>query len=100
MLHRITRGYGRLACVVPLIGLALAIVQGRAAEVWVVVAMVVTAVAGALLLLQILPRQESALLSPDDGTQLRALSMVAGLFNLLWVLVVVLMVVRPGSDLP
>jgi len=98
MLHRITRGYGALALVVPLVGLTLAIVQGRATEVWIVAAMVLTAVGGALLVLQIVPRQEQALRAPDDGTGLRRLSMLAGLFNLLWALVVVLMIVRPGSD--
>ncbi|WP_026129230.1 membrane protein [Nocardiopsis prasina] len=98
LLHRITRVYGALALVVPVVGLVLAIVQGRTTEIWIVVAMVLTAVAGALLVLQISPRQRDALASPDDGTQLRRLSMVVGVFNLLWVVVVVLMIVRPGSD--
>ncbi|MBQ1082393.1 hypothetical protein [Nocardiopsis sp. B62] len=98
LLHRITRVYGALTLVVPVVGLVLAIVQGRTSEIWIVVAMGLTAVAGALLVLQISPRQRDALASPDDGTQLRRLSMVVGVFNLLWVVVVVLMIVRPGSD--
>ncbi|MHA4849628.1 hypothetical protein L1080_008760 [Rhodococcus sp. MSC1_016] len=97
VLHRITR-YGVLALAVPLVGLVLASVQGRTSEVWVVVAMVLTALAGGLLALQIAPMQQHALTAPGDGDHLRRLGMVTGLFNLLWVVVVVLMIVRPGSD--
>lgn len=96
-LHRITRVYGVLALVVPVVGLALAGVQGRSTEVWIIVAMVLTATAGGLLAFQIAPRQREALATPDDGRQLRTLGMVTGMFNLLWVIVVVLMVVHPGS---
>jgi uncharacterized membrane protein YecN with MAPEG domain len=98
LLHRITRSYGTLALIVPIVGLVLATVQGRTTEVWIIVAMVLTAIAGALLALRIAPGQADALASPDDGSQLRRLGMLAGIFNLLWVVVVVLMIVRPGSD--
>lgn len=97
-LHRITRVYGLLAIVVPVFGLTLAVVQGRMGEIWITIAMVLTAAAGALLALQIAPRQRDALASPDDGAQLRRLGMLAGVFNLLWAVVVVLMIVRPGSE--
>lgn len=97
-LHRITRVYGMLAIAVPVLGLTLALVQGRMAEIWITIAMVLTAVAGGLLALQIAPRQRDALAAPDDGAQLRRLGMLAGVFNLLWAVVVVLMIVRPGSE--
>jgi cytochrome b561 len=97
-LHRITRVYGLLAIAVPVVGLLLASVQGRTTEVWVVVAMVLTAVAGGLLALQIAPLQGEALTAPDDGARLRRLGMLTGLFNALWVVVVVLMIVRHGSS--
>jgi len=100
VLYRITRVYGILALVVPVVGLILALVQGRATEIWVVTAMVLTTVAGALLALQIAPRQREALAHADDGTQLRRLGMWTGFFNLLWVTVVVLMVIRPGAITP
>ncbi|WP_433699382.1 hypothetical protein [Nocardiopsis sp. CA-288880] len=100
LLHRITRVYGVLALTVPVVGLVLAFVQGRTSEIWIVVAMVLTAVAGALLALRIAPLQREALDSPDDGARLRRLGMLTGLFNLLWVVVVVLMIVRPGSSYP
>jgi hypothetical protein len=98
LLHRITRVYGVLAIAVPVVGLVLAVAQGRTTEVWVVVAMVLTALAGGLLALRIAPGQREALDRPDDGTRLRRLAMTSGVFNLLWAVVVVLMIVRPGSD--
>jgi hypothetical protein len=95
LLHRITRVYGLLALVVPLIGLVLAGVQGRLTEVWIVVAMVLTAVAGGLLALRIVPAQRDLLAAPDGPlAPIRALT---GVFNLLWAVVVVLMIVRPGA---
>lgn len=94
MLHRITRVYGLLALVVPLVGLTLAAVQERLSEIWVVVAMVLTAVAGALLALRIAPAQRDALAGDVHLGVLRA---TTGVFNLLWAAVVVLMIVRPGS---
>jgi hypothetical protein len=97
-LHRITRVYGIFGIVVPAVGIALAITQGRMGEIWVMVSMVLTAVAGLLLALQIYPRQRDALADPDDGPRLRKLSMTAGIYNLLWAIVVVLMIVRPGSS--
>ena len=97
MLHGVTRVYGVLALVVPVLGLVLAAVQGRLGEIWVVTAMVLTAVAGGLLALRIAPGQRAALDAPGDTARLRRLSMLTGVFNLLWAAVVVLMVVRPGS---
>lgn len=98
VLHRITRVYGLLAVTVPIIGLALAMVQGRTTEIWVLVAMLLTAVAGVLLAWQITPRQREALAAPGGAAELRQLGMLTGVFNLLWAVVVVLMIVRPGSS--
>ncbi len=97
-LHRITRGYGIAGIAVPAVGIALALVQGRMAEIWINVAMVLTAAAGILLAAQIYPRQKQALAEPDDGARLRTLSMLAGFYNLLWAIVVILMIVRPGAE--
>lgn len=96
-LHRITRGYGILGIVVPVAGTTLALVQGRMGETWITISMALTAVAGGLLALQIYPRQRDALAAPDDGRRLRTLSTLAGIYNLLWAIVVVLMIVRPGA---
>ncbi|GGS89559.1 hypothetical protein GCM10010156_54970 [Planobispora rosea] len=96
-LHRITGGYTAFALIVPAAGIALALVQGRMGEIWITVSMILTALAGLLLATQIHPRQREALSSPDDGRRLRTLSMLAGVYNLVWAAVVVIMIVRPGS---
>lgn len=97
-LHRVTRVYGLLGIVVPVIGLALSFVQGRFGEVWITIAMVVTALAGGLLAFRIVPAQALAIAQPPKRARLTALGAMAGVFNLMWVAVVILMVVRPGSD--
>ncbi|PZG17663.1 hypothetical protein [Nonomuraea aridisoli] len=96
-LHRITRGYSLLGVIVPAAGLILAFVQGRTGEIWITLAMILTAAAGVLLALQIYPRQRQALDAPASRDRLRPLSMIAGFYNLLWAIVVVLMIVRPGA---
>ncbi|MEV4750093.1 hypothetical protein AB0K21_27300 [Streptosporangium sp. NPDC049248] len=97
-LHRITRGYGVFGIVVPVVGIALAVTQGRMGEIWINISMVLTVAAGALLALRICPEQREALAVPGDGKRLRTLSMLAGIYNLLWATVVVLMIVRPGAQ--
>ncbi|WP_067482634.1 hypothetical protein [Actinomadura hibisca] len=96
-LHRITRGYALAGLIVPLAGIVLATVQGRMGEVWITVSMVLTGIAGILLALQIYPRQSAALSQPGGERELRTLSMLAGFYNLLWAIVVVLMISRPGG---
>ncbi|MGP4096794.1 hypothetical protein [Nonomuraea sp. KM90] len=96
-LHRITRGYSLAGLVVPAAGIVLAFAQGRTGEIWVVLAMVLTAAAGLLLAVQIHPRQRDALATPGDRAPLRTLSMLAGGYNVVWTVVVVLMIVRPGA---
>ncbi|WP_280305691.1 hypothetical protein [Nocardia neocaledoniensis] len=96
-MHRITGDYAKLAIIVPVVGIVLATIQGRMNEIWITLAMILTAVAGGLLALQIHPLQRAALAEPDDGSRLRTLSMLAGIYNLLWAVVVVLMIARPGS---
>jgi hypothetical protein len=97
LLHRITRVYGLLGVVVPAFGIVLGVVQGRMGEIWINIAMLLTAAAGLLLALLIYPRQRAALAEPDDGARLRGLAMLSGIYNLLWAVVVVLMIVRPGA---
>ncbi|MBT2229068.1 hypothetical protein [Nonomuraea sp. NEAU-A123] len=96
-LHRITRGYSAFGLIVPAAGIVLAFVQGRSGEIWITVAIALTAAAGVLLALQIYPRQRDALAGSGDPDRLRTLSMLAGSYNLLWAVVVVLMIVRPGA---
>ncbi|WP_431958191.1 hypothetical protein [Nocardia lijiangensis] len=96
-LHRVTGTYAALGLIVPVAGIVLAAVQGRMGEIWITLAMTLTAVAGGLLAVQIHPMQRDALAEPDDGRRLRLLGMLAGIYNLLWTVVVVLMIVRPGA---
>jgi len=98
VLHRITRSYAILALAVPAVGLVLAAVQGRLGEIWIVIAMILTAAAGGLLSLRVLPAQALALREAGTARDLLSLRASTGVFNLIWVAVVVLMIVRPGAE--
>ncbi|MFI0816191.1 hypothetical protein ACH4TX_43825 [Streptomyces sp. NPDC021098] len=103
LLHRICRVYAALGIAVPLFGFATASSLGVLGSAWLIVSIVLTAAAAALLALLILPAQDSALTAagaPGAGTVTRApgrLAMLTGLFNLLWATVTILMIIRPGS---
>lgn len=102
-LHRLCRVYALLGVVVPVFGLATALQLGVLGDAWLITSIVLTAAAAALLAVAILPAQRRALdLAGDaeavDAARLPArLGMSTGVFNLLWAVVVVLMVIRPGS---
>ncbi|TCO51225.1 hypothetical protein EV646_101208 [Kribbella antiqua] len=74
-------------------------------DYWLIASMVLTAAAAAVLAFVVLPAQGRVLAAADgspevrDGVlpQAKALSMTTGIFALLWAIVVVLMIVRPGS---
>jgi hypothetical protein len=93
-LHRICRTYAVLGLAVPLLGIGTALSMGVLTQAWVLVSIALTAVAAVLLVVAILPDQRSAL----EGTTLPRLAMTTGIFNLLWVVVTILMIVRPGSS--
>jgi hypothetical protein len=95
-LHRICRVYAVLGLAVPVFGLATASSLGVLGSAWLLASIVLTVVAAAVLGFAVLPAQSAALGSPEIVTPAR-LGMTAGVFNLLWSIVVVLMVVRPGS---
>lgn len=97
VLHRITGTYARLALIVPVVGMILAVLQGRLGEIWITAAIILTGCAAAIIMMIIHPMQREAMAVPDDGTRLRTLGMLAGLYNMLWLIVVVLMIVRPGA---
>lgn len=96
-LHRVTRVYGLLGIAVPIVGILLSFVQGRFGEIWITIAMIITALAGGLLAFGIVPAQAAAIASPPERGSLVQLGSLAGVFNLMWAAVVILMVVRPGS---
>lgn len=106
ILHRICRVYAVIGVLVPVLGVATAASIGVLGDTWLIVSMALTAVAAVLLIVLILPNQARVVGSldhgelrgaPDPGRVARRLGMLTGVFNLLWLIVVVLMVYRPGS---
>lgn len=100
VLHRICRVYAAVGLAVPIFGLATGAALGVLGTGWLITSIALTAAAAAILGTMILPDQRAALTTVAagrvDATAAR-LAMSAGIFNLLWAIVAVLMVVRPGS---
>ncbi|GAB4086738.1 hypothetical protein GCM10028784_33680 [Myceligenerans cantabricum] len=112
ILHRITRVYAVTGVLVPVFGIATGASLGVLGDAWLIVSMVLTAAAAVLLITAVLPAQarvartvdaRGAEAGGDDArdpvpdTAARRLGMLTGAFNLLWAVVVVLMIYRPGS---
>ncbi|WP_067168495.1 hypothetical protein [Microtetraspora niveoalba] len=96
-LHRICRVYAAVGVAVPVFGFATARSLHVLGDAWLITSIVLTAAAAAVLALLVLPRQQAALdgvSAPAAGSRL---AMYTGVFNLLWAVVTVLMIVRPGS---
>ncbi|HEX2314692.1 MAG TPA: DUF2269 family protein [Thermomonospora sp.] len=102
-LHRICRGYAVAGIAVPVFGFATGAQLGVLTDPWLIASVILTAIAAGVLVLGILPGQRRLLAADGpglpDGTASVAtrLAMITGIFNLLWAVVVVLMIVRPGS---
>ena len=105
VLHRISRGYAIGGLTVPVFGLAVGAGLGVLGETWLIVSMVLTFAAAAVLAFVVLPGQDRVLSAagglPDERAdsvaQAKLLSMTTGIFALLWVTVTALMIIRPGS---
>ncbi|MEI5523696.1 protease [Streptomyces brasiliscabiei] len=118
LLHRICRVYGGVGIAVPVLGFATAMSMGVLKDTWLIVSMLLTALAAMVLLALVLPRQEEILEGLDGGSGATTggtgttvggtrtalgpavtarLAMFTGVFNLLWATVTILMIVRPGS---
>jgi uncharacterized membrane protein len=104
VLHRITRIYAWASIAVPFFGFALAGSLHVMGEAWLIVSIVLTLLAAAVLAVLVVPAQSAVLAGADDAPEARAalvskakqLSMTSGIFGLLWLVVLALMVVRPG----
>ncbi|WP_422745416.1 hypothetical protein ACN27E_24285 [Mycobacterium sp. WMMD1722] len=94
VLHRICRVYAAVGLAVPVLGFATAASMGVLTDGWVLVSIALTAAAAVVLIAFVLPAQQSVL----AGATVTTLAMTTGVFNLLWVVVTVLMIVRPGSS--
>jgi hypothetical protein len=107
ILHRITRVYAVIGVLVPVFGIATGASIGVLGDTWLIVSMILTAVAALLLAALILPNQTRVVRFLDAGEGeardsipdkiARRLGMLTGMFNLIWAVVVVLMIYRPGS---
>ena len=99
LLHRICRVYAYAAIAVPVFGFGVAGTMHVMGDPWLLVSIGLTAVAAAVLALLVLPRQKRLLLTGKPASDtLGRLAMLTGVFNLLWAVVTVLMIVRPGSS--
>jgi hypothetical protein len=96
--HRICVTYAAVGVAVPLLGIATAVSMGVLTQAWVVISIVLTVAAAAILVLAILPRQRAAFGDEVPLGLAAQLGMITGIFNLLWVAVTILMIVRPGSS--
>ena len=117
LLRRISTTYAVLGISVPVFGLGVALQLGVLTDAWLVVAIALTLVAAAVLVLLVLPAQRSMLdvltdpgspltsAAPERAARVRErwtastgrLAGRSGIFALIWAVVVVLMIVRPGS---
>lgn len=102
LLHRICRAYAVVGVSVPVLGIATGAQLGVLTDAWLLASLVLTTLAAVLLGAVILPAQSRLLESPPPNESgLRALTGrlagLTGVFNLVWAIVVVLMIVRPGS---
>ncbi|MFG2196964.1 DUF2269 family protein [Streptomyces sp. NPDC048639] len=104
LLHKICRGYAVAGLAVPVFGLATGAALGVLTDAWLIASLALTVIAAAVLALAVLPGQQRLLaLTQDAPTQdgrrpaATRLTMLTGIFNVLWAIVVILMIVRPGS---
>ncbi|TDW93305.1 hypothetical protein EV137_0580 [Kribbella pratensis] len=104
VLHRITRVYAWAGLAVPVFGFAVAGGMQVMDEAWLIVSIVLTLAAALVLAFLVVPAQSAVLAVADQPAEVRSgllskaklLSMTSGIFGLLWLIVLVLMVVKPG----
>ncbi|MEI5102528.1 hypothetical protein RB200_33515 [Streptomyces sp. PmtG] len=127
-LHRICRVYAGVGIAVVVFGFATASSMDVLGSPWLITSIALTFAAAAVLIVLVLPRQETALEavggaepepsgaadegggvsgadgSADGGVSVTVdartsaqLAMFTGVFNVLWAVVTILMIVRPGS---
>ncbi|MCX4820464.1 DUF2269 family protein [Streptomyces sp. NBC_01142] len=104
LLHKICRGYAVAGLAVPVFGLATGAALGVLTDAWLIASLALTVIAAVILAMAILPGQQRLLAltqdtATEDGPRSAAtrLTMLTGIFNVLWAVVVILMIVRPGS---
>ncbi|MBE3202142.1 MULTISPECIES: hypothetical protein [Parafrankia] len=100
-LHRICNVYAAIGIVVPILGLATAMSMGVVGDPWLVASIVLTGIAALVLAMAVLPSQQQLIeqvrTSPGSAVSTTRVAVTSGLFSLLWTVVTVLMIARPGS---
>ncbi|MFD3401973.1 DUF2269 family protein [Kribbella sp. NPDC058693] len=104
VLHRITNVYAWASLAVPVFGFALAGSMDVMGEAWLIISIVLTLIAALVLAFLVAPAQSKVLAAAGGTAEERSavlskaklLSMTSGIFALLWLVVLVLMVVKPG----
>jgi hypothetical protein len=91
--YRICQTYATVGVAVPLLGIAAAVSMGVLGQAWALVSIALTAAAAVVVVASILSGQHTAL----EGNPVTRPAMTTGIFNLPWVAVTILMIVRPGS---
>ncbi|MFI6035653.1 hypothetical protein ACIBBD_16055 [Streptomyces sp. NPDC051315] len=97
LLHRICRVYAAVGIAVPVFGFFTASAMGVMGDAWLIASTVLTVLAAIVLVVLVLPRQETFVEGTGTAGATVRLAMFTGVFNLLWAVVTVLMIVRPGS---
>jgi hypothetical protein len=105
LLHRVTRVYAVASLVVPAFGMATAGRMNVITSPWLVASIALVVVAAVVLVLGIVPQQGRLLRALEVpgasaaplGPARRRMIVAVGVFNLIWAVVTVLMIVRPGS---
>lgn len=101
VLHNITNTYGYISAIVPILGIAIFLVDLSAykSEIQFHIAILVAIVAWCLLFFLIIPKQKKSLAALDGGAAIdfagakKSLSALGGIFNLLWIICACLMFV-------
>jgi uncharacterized membrane protein len=99
--HRTTRVYGLASIVVALLGVVLTLRSTGFGEVWIDTALTLFVVGVLLLLAGHVPAQRRAITAieagdPVSSSVLTRLRITAGLYAVVWVVIVWLMVAKPG----
>jgi len=97
-MHRITKGYGRLAIITPAVGLVLAVMLGRLDDVYILISIALVIVGGWVVVAKIIPTQERMIQDPPTDPDARKKAMFyPGFLNVIWLTVLVLMITKPGG---
>lgn len=97
-LHRINVAGSIAALAVPVFGVATAVQLGVLTDTWLIIAITLTAIAAGVFVWGVVPGQRRAIASTVRPAPMSALLWRSTvIFTVLWMIVVVLMIFRPGS---